>query len=35
MDRAPSDPTRQGDGYEDIAYSTQLRRFFLLIEAAL
>ena len=26
-------PMRQGDGYEDIAYSPQLRRFYLLIEA--
>jgi hypothetical protein len=26
-------PIRQGDGYEDIAYSPRLRRFYLLIEA--
>ena len=26
-------PTRQGDGYEDIAYSSHTRRFYLLIEA--
>jgi hypothetical protein len=26
-------PTRQGDGYEDIAYNPRMRRFYLLIEA--
>lgn len=26
-------PTRQGDGYEDIAYSSSTKRFYLLIEA--